>query len=83
MKNHSASDPTTAYPEVSGQKHRSIRQLVGRMRIMLSASMIFVVVLLSLMLISVNRQYEDALLCANTAAEFNKEFKSSLDLAMY
>ena len=83
MKTHSESDPKTASPEMSGQKPRSIRQQIGRMRIMLSASMIFVVVLLSLMLVSINRQYEDALLCANTAAEFNKEFKSSLDLAMY
>lgn len=74
---------TTSSPAESGPKPRSIRRQIDRMLIMISVSMVCVAALLSLMLISVNRQYEDALLCANTAAGFNKEFKSTLDLAMY
>ena len=35
------------------------------------------------MLVAVNSRYEGALQCANTAAEFNQEFKNTLDLAMY
>ena len=70
-------------PAVQEKKTHSIRQQTDRMLIMISVTLISVAVLLSLMLISVNRQYEGALLCADTAADFNKEFKSTLDLAMY
>ena len=45
--------------------------------------MIFIILLLVLMLISINLRYDGALQCANTAADFNEEFKSSLDLEMY
>ena len=38
---------------------------------------------LSVTLIIINRQYFSVLACANTAADFNKEFKSTLDLEMY
>ena len=81
MKDYSANNFTGAAPP--RQKHRSIRALTRRMLTMISVSLVLVVVLLSLMLISVNRRYEDALLCADTAADFNKEFKNTLDLAMY
>ena len=62
---------------------RSIKQQINRLLFTVSVSMAAIIVVLSLMLLSVNRQYEGALLCANTAADFNKEFKSTLDLEMY
>ena len=83
MKNHGETTPAIPSPGIPGQKHHSIRRQIGRMLILVSVSMAFVVVLLALMLFSINRQYEDALLCADTAADFNKEFKSTLDLSMY
>ena len=61
----------------------SIKQLINRLLIIVSASMVFIVIILSIMLISINTQYEKALVCADTAADFNKEFKSTLDLEMY
>lgn len=61
----------------------NIKQLTGRLLIIVSVSMAFIVILLSVMLISINTQYERALVCADTAADFNKEFKSTLDLEMY
>ena len=64
-------------------KDRTIRQQIGRMLVIVTGSMLFIVLFAALMLISVNRQYEGALACANTAAEFNKEFKNTIDLAMY
>lgn len=62
---------------------RSIKQQINRLLLTVSVSMAAIIAVLSLMLLSVNRQYEGALLCANTAADFNKEFKSTLDLEMY
>ena len=61
----------------------NIKQLINRLLIIVSASMVFIVIILSIMLISINTQYEKALVCADTAADFNKEFKSTLDLEMY
>ena len=64
-------------------KDRSIRQQIGRLLMIVAGSMLFIVILTALMLVSINRRYEGALVCANTAAEFNKEFKNTIDLAMY
>ena len=62
---------------------RTIRQQIRRLLLIVSLSMIFIVLLSALMLVAVNSRYEGALQCANTAAEFNQEFKNTLDLAMY
>lgn len=67
----------------SRKKEYSIKQRIGRLLMIVGLSMVFIVILMSLMLISINMRYEGALQCANTAAEFNKEFKDNLDLAMY
>ena len=83
MKKHIGSDPTISSPAAAGHKNRSIRQLVNRMLVLISVSMLLMMGLLILMLVSVNGRYEKALLCADTAADFNKEFKDTLDLAMY
>lgn len=64
-------------------KERSIRQQISRLLMIVSGAMLFIVILTSLMLISINRRYDGALASANIAAEFNKEFKNTLDLAMY
>ena len=64
-------------------KDRTIRQQIGRMLMVVAGSMLFIVLFVALMLVSINRRYEGALACANTAAEFNKEFKNTIDLAMY
>ena len=74
---------TTRPKKNSRTKERSIRQQLGRFLLIVSGSMLFIVLLTALMLVSINRRYEGALACANTAAEFNKEFKSTLDQEMY
>ena len=61
----------------------SIRQQISRLlgTVTVSAAVIFLILLL--MLLWINQRYEKALLCVNTAADFNKEFKNNIDLAMY
>ena len=45
--------------------------------------MAVIVAVFSIMLLSINYRYEDAMQSAMIAADFNKEFKDTLDLAMY
>lgn len=61
----------------------SIRLEIRRLLVTLSLLPAVMIAVLTVMLISINRQYESVLLCANTAADFNKEFKSTLDSEMY
>ena len=61
----------------------SIRWQISKPLLIVSASTAVIIAVLSLMLVSINQQYAGALLCANTAAGFNREFKSTLDLEMY
>lgn len=75
--------PPIAMKKISGSQNHSVKQLINRLLLIVSVTMFLIILVLSIMLIYINRQYEGALLCANTAAEFNKEFKSSLDLEMY
>ena len=65
------------------KQNLNINRLTGRLVLIVSVAMVFIVILLSVMMISINIQYENALVCADTAADFNKEFKSTLDLEMY
>ena len=67
-------------PSLSGH---SIRWKINRLMIIFASGTAVILLVMSLMLLSINRQYENALLCANTAADFNKEFKDSIDLKMY
>ena len=62
---------------------RSIRQQINRLLGTVTVSSAVILLILILMLVSINRRYEKALLCVNTAADFNKEFKTNIDLAMY
>ena len=62
---------------------RSIRQQINRLLGTAAVGAAVILVILILMLLSINRQYERALLCVNTAADFNQEFKNNIDLSMY
>ncbi|MBR4457813.1 MAG: sensor histidine kinase [Clostridia bacterium] len=62
---------------------RTIRQQIRRLMFAVSAAMIVITVVLTMMLIGINAQYSGVLSCANTAADFNKEFKSTIDHEMY
>ena len=70
---------------VTGKKppERTIRQQVRKLLFTVLAAMGVIVAVLTFSLVSLNSQYSGALSCANTAADFNQEFKSSLDLEMY
>ena len=69
--------------ENRAEKNRNISRQFNRLLLIVSLVMAVIIAAFSFMLLSINRQYEGALQCANTAADFNKEFKSSLDLEMY
>ena len=62
---------------------RSIKQQIRRLLVIISLTAAGTIAVLVLMLVSINRQYAGVLSCANTAADFNQEFKSTLDLEMY
>ena len=62
---------------------RTIRQYIHRLLLPMFAAMAVVIVVLTVVLLSVNRRYASVLACANTAADFNEEFKSTIDLEMY
>ena len=61
----------------------SVKAQINRLILIVSLTMVAAIVLFGAILLSINRQYEGALLCANTAAEFNQEFKSVIDREMY
>ena len=62
---------------------RTVQQQIRALLIILSVTMATIITVLTLMLVAINRQYAGVLACANTAADFNKEFKSTLDSEMY
>ena len=67
----------------AGAAPNSVKGQINRLLMTAYITTAVIIAVFSLMLISVNSRYEEALLCANTAADFNKEFKSTLDLEMY
>lgn len=66
-----------------GHPVRTIKQQINRLLAIVAVSSAAIIVIFSFLLISINRQYNRVLACANTAADFNQEFKSTLDLEMY
>ncbi len=62
---------------------RSIRQKISRLLLMVTVSVVLMILIYSVMLLSIHRQYENAILSATTAAEFNDEFKTNIDMSMY
>jgi len=65
------------------QPNRSIEQQIQRLLNTVLPVMAAIIVILIIMLLSINGQYTGVLLSANTAADFNQEFKSQLDSGMY
>lgn len=61
----------------------SIRRQIHKLLLTAFISMLVIVVALLFTLVTISRQYASALQNANTAADFNKEFKNTLDLEMY
>jgi len=64
-------------------QNRSVEQQINKLLLTVSSMMIVIIIALILMLLSINRQYTGVLQNANTAADFNKEFKDTLDSEMY
>ena len=65
------------------QPNRSIEQQIKQLLTTVLPVMAAIIVLLITMLLTINGQYTGVLLSANTAADFNQEFKSQLDSGMY
>ena len=61
----------------------SLKQQIYRLLIPIFILLALVIVVFSFMLNSINSRYEQAMESAVIAADFNKEFKSTLDQAMY
>ncbi len=61
----------------------SIKGQMTKLLLIIAVSMLVIIVALLVTLVSISRQYTSALQNANTAADFNKEFKATLDLEMY
>lgn len=62
---------------------QSITQQINGLLLPIFVVMGVMVAVFSVMLLSINYRYEDAMQSAVIAADFNKEFKDTLDLAMY
>jgi len=63
--------------------NRSIEQQIARLLLTILPVMGGIIVLLIVTLFSINSRYTSVLMSANTAADFNKEFKVMLDSGMY
>ena len=61
----------------------TLKQQIYRLMIPIFIMMGVLIAIFSLMLLAINNRYEKAMKSAVTAADFNKEFKETLDLAMY
>ncbi len=61
----------------------SIKRQMNKLLAMFTTLLLALVLVLILALVSISRQYTGALQNANTAADFNTEFKSSVDLEMW
>ncbi len=65
------------------RENRSIEQQIKRLLVTVLPVMCAIILILIVMLVTVNGQYTNVLQSANTAADFNKEFKTMLDSGMY
>ena len=63
--------------------NRSIEQQIARLLVTVLPVMGAIIILLIVTLFSINSRYTAVLMSANTAADFNKEFKVMLDSDMY
>jgi len=62
---------------------KSIQRQIMLTLLGISALFVMMLAILSFYNITTTRQYTDALRCANTATDFHKEFKSTIDSEMY
>ena len=62
---------------------RTIKQQISRLLLTILPVMGLIILVLIVTLFTVNSRYNAVLMSANTAADFNKEFKSQLDAGMY
>lgn len=65
------------------QKKQNITQQINGLLLPIFIVMAAMVAVFSIMLLSMNYRYEDAMQSAVIAADFNREFKENLDLSMY
>lgn len=56
---------------------------MNKLLVIIAAPLLVMIAILAVVLVSVNRQYTNALQNANAAADFNVEFKETLDLEMW
>lgn len=61
----------------------SINRQMNKLLVIIAAPLLMMIAVLVIILVSINRQYTSALQNANTAAEFNVEFKDTMDLEMW
>ena len=61
----------------------SIKRQMNKLLVIIAAPLLVMIAVLVVILVSINRQYTSALQNANTAAEFNVEFKDTMDLEMW
>ena len=64
-------------------KNTKIRKQMNRFLMVVAIPLLSVIAILVIMLVSINSQYTAALQNANTAADFNLEFKNTMDLEMW
>ncbi len=64
-------------------RKQNITQQLNALLAPIFVAMAVIIAVFSIMLLSINYRYEDALQSAVIAADFNQEFKDALDLAMY
>ena len=67
----------------SQHTNRSIEQQIARLLLTILPVMAAIIIILIVTLFSINSRYTSVLMSANTAADFNKEFKVMLDSDMY
>ncbi|MBR4068414.1 MAG: sensor histidine kinase [Clostridia bacterium] len=68
---------------MESKENRSIEQQIRKLLLTVLPVMCAIILMLIVMLITVNGQYTSVLQTANTAADFNQEFKTMLDSGMY
>lgn len=70
-------------PQAAPAPQTSIKHQINKLLLTVGLSMAGIIIALLVMLVTISRQYTSVLQNANTAADFNKEFKVTLDLEMY
>jgi len=64
-------------------KRKSVEKQIHKLLIAVAVMTGMIIIALVVMMLSINNQYSNVLQNANTAADFNSEFKSTLDSQMY